>query len=212
MNLFNNETILKILKVNFDKQQASKTHLISFWDVGIPDMIVSTVTINGIDPDYDFPRLCDSAGTIFLFQYAEVNRTEMSGMCFKVQLTFTKYFDQCSSQVVKRTTDEKFGNALQTSLTVVVCCIIICFVLIYIFIATNRVLKLGFKSDAEIKRISISKARIYDNGSLKAAENLSDCGRSRIFPISINSGSVDMINKFSKHTVSANSSFCGSIG
>lgn len=96
INLFNNETVSKILKVNFDKQQvsfrfsfycnhffvsnlltysrfvefqASKTHLISFWDEGMPDMIVSTITINGIDPDYDFPRLCDSAGTIFLFRY-----------------------------------------------------------------------------------------------------------------------------------------------
>lgn len=48
--------------------------------------------------------------------------------------------------------DQKYGNALRTSLTVAICCIIACFLLIYIFITANRVLKLGFKSDSEIKR------------------------------------------------------------
>uniref|UniRef100_A0AAF5RV18 C2 domain-containing protein n=1 Tax=Wuchereria bancrofti TaxID=6293 RepID=A0AAF5RV18_WUCBA len=96
INILNNETISKTLNVNFDKQQTGETHLISYWSEGTPDMIISTITINGIDPDYDFTRLCDSTGTIFLFRLAQMkNMTEMSGMCFKAQLTFTKYSDQC---------------------------------------------------------------------------------------------------------------------
>uniref|UniRef100_A0A8L7STL5 C2 domain-containing protein n=1 Tax=Brugia malayi TaxID=6279 RepID=A0A8L7STL5_BRUMA len=97
INILNNETISKTLIVNFDKQQTGKTHLISYWSEGTPDMIISSITINGIDPDYDFTRLCDTTGTIFLFRLPQMkNMTEMSGMCFKAQLAFTNYSDQCS--------------------------------------------------------------------------------------------------------------------
>uniref|UniRef100_A0A1I8EVH8 C2 domain-containing protein n=1 Tax=Wuchereria bancrofti TaxID=6293 RepID=A0A1I8EVH8_WUCBA len=72
INILNNETISKTLNVNFDKQQTGETHLISYWSEGTPDMIISTITINGIDPDYDFTRLCDSTGTIFLFRLAQM--------------------------------------------------------------------------------------------------------------------------------------------
>ncbi|KAL4003016.1 putative integral membrane protein [Acanthocheilonema viteae] len=184
INLFNNETISKIMKVNFDKQQTSETHLISFWNEGIPDMIVSTITINGIDPDYDFSRLCDSTDTIFLFQFAEMDQT--------------------------------YESILPTFLTVAVCSLITCLVVIYIFITINLVLKLGFKDDSRIKRISILKAAIFSDGSLNAAENSCECVRSQVFPSSTESGSLNSAKsqiKFSpKHTVSANSSFCGSIG
>ncbi|CAG9530226.1 unnamed protein product [Cercopithifilaria johnstoni] len=214
INLFNNETIIKILRMNFDQQQQTgETHLISFWSEGVPDMIVSTITINGIDPDYDFSRLCDSSGTIFLFRFAGMNRTEMSGTCFKAKLTFTKYFDQCS-HMTKQTIDQTYGKTLQTSLTVVVCCLIIFLVLTYIFIIINRILKLRSKSDSQMqKRISISKASIFNDGSLNAAENLCECVKSRVFPISSLHLTKSQIIKFSpKHTVSANSSLCGSIG
>lgn len=38
-------------------------------------MLISTIVLNGIDPDYDFSRLCDSAGTVFLFRSAKGVRT-----------------------------------------------------------------------------------------------------------------------------------------
>ncbi|VIO90362.1 Uncharacterized protein BM_BM17335 [Brugia malayi] len=72
INILNNETISKTLIVNFDKQQTGKTHLISYWSEGTPDMIISSITINGIDPDYDFTRLCDTTGTIFLFRLPQM--------------------------------------------------------------------------------------------------------------------------------------------
>uniref|UniRef100_A0A0R3RH74 Recep_L_domain domain-containing protein n=1 Tax=Elaeophora elaphi TaxID=1147741 RepID=A0A0R3RH74_9BILA len=186
INLFNDETIAKILKVNFDQQQSSETRLISYWSEGNFDMIVLTITINGIDPDYDFSRLCDSTGTIFLFRFADV-------------------------------VGDQTHEILSTSLTAAIYCLIICLALIYIFITINRILKLRSGSNSQIKRIPLSKATVFNGSSLNATENSCERERSRVFPISIESGSLDLpksrIAKFSpKQTLSANSSLCGSIG
>ncbi|EFO23905.1 hypothetical protein LOAG_04584 [Loa loa] len=185
INIFNNETIIKTLNINFDKQQINEIHLISYWNEGIPDMIVSTITINGIDPDYDFSRLCDSTATIFPFQMAK-NQTDGA-------------------------------KTLQWLLAVAIGCLITCFMLIHIFLTINRILKLRSRSNRQIKRRSVLKTSTSNGAILNVAENSCEYVRSRVFPISIESGNPDLtksrtVSNFTpKHTFSANSSLCNSI-
>ncbi|VDM95923.1 unnamed protein product [Onchocerca ochengi] len=214
-NIFNNETIYKTLKVDFD-DQTDGTHLISYWNEGTPDTIVSTITLDGIDPDYDFPRLCDSTATIFLFRMNETkNITEVSGVCFKAQLTFTKYFDHCSYGIDSKT-DQTNEKTWPTFLAVTIGCLITCLVLITIFVTINYILKVGRKSHIQIKRTSMSKTSMSNIAPLNAATNPQEFARSQVFPINIGSANLNLMKSPAElitreDILSANSSFCSSI-
>ncbi|VDM99654.1 unnamed protein product [Thelazia callipaeda] len=65
------EAISKILPLTFDDRNITGIHLLSYWNIGMSDSIALIITVNGIDPDYNFPRICDSTSTIFPFKYEE---------------------------------------------------------------------------------------------------------------------------------------------
>ncbi|KAM3724638.1 Uncharacterized protein ACO02O_07761 [Dirofilaria immitis] len=210
-----NETVSKTLQVNFDQHENNGADLITYWNEGTADTIVSTITIDGNDPDYDFPRICDSTATIFLFRMINMNITEMSGVCFKAQLTFAKYSNQCSHET-NSTIDQTDEKTLQTFLIIAIGCLVICLALINIFITINRILKFRYKNHSKIKRISMSKASISNTAPLNRAENSHEFVGSHVLPISIASTSLNMMKSptelfIREHILSPNSSFCYSV-
>uniref|UniRef100_A0A915PUR3 VASt domain-containing protein n=1 Tax=Setaria digitata TaxID=48799 RepID=A0A915PUR3_9BILA len=209
-NIFNNETISKTLTVNFVEPKNDRIDLITYWDKGTPNMIALTISVKGIDPDYDFSRLCDSSATIFPFQLN--NKLEVSGICFKVQLTFTVHFDRCP-QWTTSLTDGTHEKTSKIPLAVAIGCLIIFLMLVNFFLILNRTLELGHKIKTQIKRMSVCKTMMSNTGCLNSPENSRKSGISSV------SAQLSVLNltKFEpalftqEKPLSANSSYCNSV-